>query len=79
VIADDPQLLAARLPAGYRARALLAIVFAVHAWGSNCSQHVPVMFHAARAAETILASQPRVDIFTVELAELRARSGAVHG
>jgi predicted pyridoxine 5'-phosphate oxidase superfamily flavin-nucleotide-binding protein len=41
VVTDDPVLLAGLATPGYRARIEQAIVFTVHAWDWNCSQHIP--------------------------------------
>ena len=41
VIDDDPELVDALMPHGYRAKADQAIVFKVAAWDGNCSQHIP--------------------------------------
>ena len=45
--ADDPALIEALMPAGYKARAARAIVFTVDAWDMNCPQHIPQRFDAA--------------------------------
>jgi hypothetical protein len=47
VVEDDPELLAALMPAGYKARPEQAIVLKVAAWDANCPQHIPRRFEAA--------------------------------
>ena len=69
VVENDPELLAALKPAGYRARAERAIVFNVSAWDENCPQHIPQRFEAADV-EAALAERDR-RIAQLE-AELRA-------
>jgi predicted pyridoxine 5'-phosphate oxidase superfamily flavin-nucleotide-binding protein len=41
VVADDPVLFSRITDPAYRARVEQAIVFTVHAWDWNCSQHIP--------------------------------------
>ena len=41
VVADDPVLFSRITDPDYRARVEQAIVFTVHAWDWNCSQHIP--------------------------------------
>jgi predicted pyridoxine 5'-phosphate oxidase superfamily flavin-nucleotide-binding protein len=47
VVEGDAELVAALMPAGYKARAEQAIVFTVEAWDENCPQHIPQRLEAA--------------------------------
>lgn len=53
VAEDDAKLIAALMPAGYKARPEQAIVFTVEAWDENCSQHIPQRFEAADVARVL--------------------------
>jgi len=46
VVVGDPGLFARLADPGYRARIEQAIVFTVHAWDWNCSQHIPKLVPA---------------------------------
>jgi uncharacterized protein len=69
---NDPALLKALLPKGYRARADRIMIITVAAWDINCSQHIPQMFPAARVAATVLELQQRIDTLTADNNRLRA-------
>jgi predicted pyridoxine 5'-phosphate oxidase superfamily flavin-nucleotide-binding protein len=47
VVAGDPDLFARLAAPGYRAHMEQAIVFTVHAWDWNCSQHIPRLVPAS--------------------------------
>jgi predicted pyridoxine 5'-phosphate oxidase superfamily flavin-nucleotide-binding protein len=47
VVEGDAELVAALMPAGYKARAEQAIVLTVEAWDENCPQHIPQRLEAA--------------------------------
>lgn len=47
VVSGDAKLLARLADPGYRSRIEQAIVFTVHAWDWNCSQHIPKLVPAA--------------------------------
>jgi uncharacterized protein len=79
IVTDDPALLKALLPKGYRARAKRVIAITVAAWDINCSQHIPQMFPAARVAETVLELQQRIDALTADNHRLRAKLGMADG
>jgi len=72
VVEDDPELTARLFPAGYKARAEQAIVFAVAAWDVNCPQHIPQMFFAEDVAEAIAERDRRISELESENARLRA-------
>ncbi|MFT0173165.1 pyridoxamine 5'-phosphate oxidase family protein [Paraburkholderia mimosarum] len=58
--ADDPALIEALMPAGYKARAARAIVFTVDAWDMNCPQHIPQRFEAADVKAALDAREARI-------------------
>ena len=58
--ADDPALIEALMPAGYKARAARAIVFTVDAWDMNCPQHIPQRFEAADVKAALDAREVRI-------------------
>jgi len=72
VIEDDPALIGALMPPGYRARPEQAILFAIEAWDINCSQHIPQKFDAADVGVVLAQLKARVDELTAENARLRA-------
>ncbi|ABD87771.1 pyridoxamine 5'-phosphate oxidase family protein [Rhodopseudomonas palustris] len=60
VVEDDPALLQALMPQGYRARPEQVIVFSIKAWDSNCPQHIPQKFDAADVAAALAARDARI-------------------
>jgi predicted pyridoxine 5'-phosphate oxidase superfamily flavin-nucleotide-binding protein len=72
VIEDDPALIEALMPAGYRARPEQAILFTLEAWDINCSQHIPIKFDAQDVAAVVAKLKARVDELTAENDRLRA-------
>jgi uncharacterized protein len=72
IVSDDVALVARLFPAGYRARVEQVIVVKVAAWDMNCSQHIPLMFHAVDVAETVRTLQARITDLEAELAQLKA-------
>jgi predicted pyridoxine 5'-phosphate oxidase superfamily flavin-nucleotide-binding protein len=76
VIEDDPALLQALMPHGYRARPEQAILFKLHAWDSNCKQHIPQKFDAADVKTAIESRDARIAELERELAALRGDAGA---
>ncbi|MEM5330022.1 pyridoxamine 5'-phosphate oxidase family protein [Paraburkholderia sp. JHI2823] len=58
--ADDPALIEALMPVGYKARAARAIVFTVDAWDMNCPQHIPQRFEAADVKAALDAREARI-------------------
>jgi uncharacterized protein len=71
VIDDDPALLDALMPKGYRARPEQVIVFKIAAWDTNCPQHIPQKFDAADVAQALAARDARIAELEAELAELK--------
>ena len=72
VVDDDPALLEALMPKGYRARPEQVIVFKIAAWDTNCPQHIPQKFDAADVAAALAARDARI-------AELEAELAAANG
>jgi uncharacterized protein len=72
VIDDDPALLEALMPKGYRARPEQAIVFKIAAWDTNCPQHIPQKFDAADVAQALALRDARIAELEDELAKLKA-------
>lgn len=72
VVGDDPELLAALMPEGYKARPERAILFRVEAWDANCRQHIPVLLPAEPVAQAIEGFQARIAELEAEIATLRA-------
>jgi uncharacterized protein len=71
-IEDDPALIDALMPPGYRARPEQVILFTIEAWDINCSQHIPQKFDAAEVAGVLARLQARIDELSAENARLRA-------
>jgi predicted pyridoxine 5'-phosphate oxidase superfamily flavin-nucleotide-binding protein len=71
VIDDDPALVAALMPADYRARPEQAIVFEVEAWDVNCPQHIPQKIDAGDMAAAIARCETRIAALEAENAGLR--------
>jgi len=73
VIEDDPALLEALMPKGYRARPEQAILFRIAAWDTNCPQHIPQKFDAADVGAALAARDARITEIEAELAALKGR------
>jgi uncharacterized protein len=73
VVEDDPALMQALMPKGYRARPEQVIVFKITAWDTNCPQHIPQKFDAADVAAALAARDERIAELEAELAALRAQ------
>ncbi|WP_458759669.1 pyridoxamine 5'-phosphate oxidase family protein [Afipia sp. TerB] len=71
VIEDDPALVTALMPRGYKARPEQAIVFKVKAWDMNCPQHIPQKLDVADVAAVINARDQRIAELEAELAEVK--------
>jgi predicted pyridoxine 5'-phosphate oxidase superfamily flavin-nucleotide-binding protein len=72
VIEDDPELMGALMPEGYRAQADQAIVFTVAAWDGNCSQHIPQRVDAGVVQDLVEQRDRRI-------AELEAKVRSCEG
>ncbi len=72
LVDDDPALLAALMPEGYKARPAQAIVFEIAAWDSNCPQHIPQRLEAADVAAALAERDVRIAALEAEIAALRS-------
>jgi predicted pyridoxine 5'-phosphate oxidase superfamily flavin-nucleotide-binding protein len=73
VVDDDPALLQALMPKGYRARPEQVIVFKIAAWDTNCPQHIPQKFDAADVAAALAAREARIAELEAELAAAKGQ------
>lgn len=73
VIEDDPALIEALMPRGYRARPEQAILFTVAAWDVNCPQHIPQKLDLADVAAVVAGRDARIAALEAEVAELKLR------
>ena len=74
MVEDDPALLQALMPKGYRARPEQALVFKVIAWDTNCPQHIPQKFDAADVAAALSTRDERIAELEAELAALKGQA-----
>ena len=74
MVDDDPALLQALTPKGYRARPEQVVLFKIAAWDTNCPQHIPQMFHAEDVGRTIMQFQARIKELEEEVAALKAKT-----
>jgi predicted pyridoxine 5'-phosphate oxidase superfamily flavin-nucleotide-binding protein len=72
VIEDDPELLARLMPAGYDAQPEQALLIHVHAWDSNCPQHIPQRLEASDVAAALAARDDKIKQLEAELRRLRS-------
>jgi predicted pyridoxine 5'-phosphate oxidase superfamily flavin-nucleotide-binding protein len=73
VVEDDPALLQALMPKGYKARPEQVILFTISAWDTNCPQHIPQKFDAADVAAAFAERDARIAELEAELAKLNGR------
>jgi len=73
MVEDDPALIDALMPKGYRARPEQVLVFRVTAWDTNCPQHIPQKFDAADVAAALAARDERIAELEAELAALKGQ------
>lgn len=73
MVEDDPALIEALMPKGYRARPEQVLVFKIAAWDSNCPQHIPQKFDAADVAAALAARDERIAELEMELATLKGQ------
>lgn len=71
VIEDDPALVTALMPRGYKARPEQAIMFRIKAWDMNCHQHIPQKLDVADVAAVINARDQRIAELEAELSEVK--------
>jgi predicted pyridoxine 5'-phosphate oxidase superfamily flavin-nucleotide-binding protein len=73
MVEDDPALIDALMPKGYRARPEQVLVFRVTAWDTNCPQHIPQKFDAADVAAALAARDERIAELEAELTALKGQ------
>ncbi|HXI05282.1 MAG: pyridoxamine 5'-phosphate oxidase family protein [Bradyrhizobium sp.] len=73
MVDDDPALIAALMPTGYRARGEQVVMFRIEAWDTNCPQHIPQKFDAADVAAALAARDGRIAELEAELAALKGQ------
>jgi uncharacterized protein len=74
VVDDDPALMQALMPKGYRARPEQVILFKIAAWDTNCPQHIPQKFDAADVAAALAQRDARIAELEAELAKLKGEA-----
>ena len=72
-VSDDPAVIAALTPTGYRARIEQAVVFEIEAWDTNCPQHIPQKIDAADVAAALAQRDARIAALEAELSALKTR------
>jgi hypothetical protein len=72
VVDDDPALMAALMPQGYKARPEHVIVFKMAAWDTNCPQHIPQKFDAPDVASALASRDARIAKLEAELTAMKA-------
>jgi uncharacterized protein len=78
VVDDDPALLQALMPQGYKARPEQVVLFTISAWDTNCPQHIPQKFDAPDVAAALAARDARIAELEAELAALKAQPAPAH-
>jgi predicted pyridoxine 5'-phosphate oxidase superfamily flavin-nucleotide-binding protein len=73
VVGDDAALLEKLMPSNYKAQGEQVILFTVHAWDSNCPQHIPQRFEAADVAQLLEQRDRRIAELEALVARLRAK------
>lgn len=76
VVEGDAELTAKLMPQDYKARPEQVILFAVSAWDSNCSQHIPQRFEAADVVAALGERDKRIERLEQEIARLRSDAAA---
>lgn len=71
VVEGDADLIAALMPAGYRARPEQVVLFTIAAWDENCSQHIPQRFEAADVAAVLAERDRKIERLQAEIQSLR--------
>ena len=78
MVDDDPALIAALMPKGYRARGEQVVMFRIEAWDTNCPQHIPQKFDAADVAQALAVRDARIAELEDELAALKGTPVEMH-
>ena len=71
VVEDDAALLASLMPDGYRAHGDQVILFDVHAWDSNCPQHIPRRFDEEEVRALLAEREQRIAELEAQIAAVR--------
>jgi uncharacterized protein len=71
VVENDRALMEKLVDPGYRARPERAILFAIEAWDSNCSQHITARYTEGEVAEAVAGLRDRIVTLEAENARLR--------
>lgn len=79
VVEDDPALMDALMPKGYRARPEQVIVFKIAAWDTNCPQHIPQKFDAADVAAAMAEASAKIEAQDKRIAELETELAKLKG
>jgi predicted pyridoxine 5'-phosphate oxidase superfamily flavin-nucleotide-binding protein len=74
-VSDDAALIAAWMPAGYRAHGEQVVLFDIEAWDVNCPQHIPQKIDAADVEAALAQRDGRIATLEAELAALKTRLG----
>jgi len=72
-MSDDPTVIEALKPAGYRARSEQALLFEIEAWDMNCPQHIPQKIDAADVAAALAQRDARIAELEAEISTLRTQ------
>jgi uncharacterized protein len=75
VVVGDPDLFARLMPENYTARPEHVILFAIEAWDTNCSQHIPQKIEGAAVAGAVARLQARIAALEAENEQLRRAAG----
>jgi predicted pyridoxine 5'-phosphate oxidase superfamily flavin-nucleotide-binding protein len=75
VVEDDAGLLSRLVDPAYRAKPERAILFAIEAWDSNCSQHITERYTQTEVAMATSGLRERIAALEAENASLRGASG----
>src|SRR5438132_1011782 len=78
VVEDDPAMIKALMPQGYKARPEQVILFRIAAWDTNCPQHIPQKFDAADVAQALALRDARIAELEAELGGLAEFFAQVH-
>ena len=75
-VSEDPEVVDALMPEGYRARPEQAILFDVEAWDANCPQHIPQKIDAEDVARALESLQERIARLEEANAALKSAASA---
>jgi uncharacterized protein len=71
VVEADAELSERLMPKSYRARPEQVILFTVHAWDTNCPQHIPQRLEASDVAAALAERDQRITELEAEIQRLR--------